>query len=337
VSKKNNSFWRRIFSPKTLAGLAISALGLFLGFRKFNGVEFIDSIRQTNLWVFGLSMAVMLFMMLMRGWRWKYLIYPIRNLPVRYMFEMEVIGFFGNNVFPFRLGEFLRGYALAKNQKMPVVTILGTIVIERTLDSLTFLVLMVGGAIAFPGMPEWVHTGGIISAVVILIFGILVYISQLKRETLKGFVKRKINMSTDNKIGKVIYSFWQGLTSLKNTPHLGLIIFQSLTIWAICIGNFWIMGVSLGVNFNLYSLLLIFFVTSAIVSVPSAPGYVGTYHAATIGILVFLGLELSLAQALAVIMHAVGFISLTAFGLVFFLKYQINVRDTAELYAEKGD
>jgi uncharacterized membrane protein YbhN (UPF0104 family) len=90
-------------------------------------------------------------------------------------------------------------------------------------------------------------------------------------------------------------------------------------------------------KFQFIFLVIIFFVTSAIVSVPSAPGYVGTYHAATIGILVFLGLELSLAQALAVIMHAVGFISLTAFGLVFFLKYQINVRDTAELYAEKGD
>jgi len=96
------------------------------------------------------------------------------------------------------------------------------------------------------------------------------------------------------------------------------------------------MGAALKVYFNLYALLLIFFVTSAIVSVPSAPGYVGTYHAATIGILIFLGLDLPKAQALAVIMHAVGFIILTALGLVYYLKYQVNLNAPAAVYAEKG-
>lgn len=336
MKEKSDNLWNRYFSPKTIIGLLVSALGLYLGFRKFNGVEFWASLKQTKLWIFGLSMAIMVVMIYVRGWRWKYLIDPIRNLPVRHIFEMEMIGFFGNNVFPFRLGEFLRAYSLSKVQKIPIGTIFGTVVVERTLDSLTFLVIMIIGAVAFPGMPAWVRTGGLVAGAFILILGILIYISRLKRETLKGFVKSKINISTENKIGKAIYSFWQGLTSLRRTPHLGLIVFQSLLIWMICIANFWVMGASLEVYFNLYALLLIFFVTSAIVSVPSAPGYVGTYHAATIGILVFLGLELPKAQAVSVIMHAVGFIILTAFGLVYFLKYQINVKDTSGVYAEKG-
>lgn len=336
MKEKSDNLWNRYFSPKTIIGLLVSALGLYLGFRKFNGVEFWASLKQTKLWIFGLSMAIMVVMIYVRGWRWKYLIDPIRNLPVRHIFEMEMIGFFGNNVFPFRLGEFLRAYSLSKVQKIPIGTIFGTVVVERTLDSLTFLVIMIIGAVAFPGMPAWVRTGGLVAGAFILILGILIYISRLKRETLKGFVKSKINISTENKIGKAIYSFWQGLTSLRRTPHLGLIVFQSLLIWTICIANFWVMGASLEVYFDLYALLLIFFVTSAIVSVPSAPGYVGTYHAATIGILVFLGLELPKAQAVSVIMHAVGFIILTAFGLVYFLKYQINVKDTSGVYAEKG-
>jgi len=336
MKEKSDNLWNRYFSPKTIIGLLVSALGLYLGFRKFNGVEFWASLKQTKLWIFGLSMAIMVVMIYVRGWRWKYLIDPIRNLPVRHIFEMEMIGFFGNNVFPFRLGEFLRAYSLSKVQKIPIGTIFGTVVVERTLDSLTFLVIMIIGAVAFPGMPAWVRTGGLVAGAFILILGILIYISRLKRETLKGFVKSKINISTENKIGKAIYSFWQGLTSLRRTPHLGLIVFQSLLIWMICIANFWVMGASLEVYFDLYALLLIFFVTSAIVSVPSAPGYVGTYHAATIGILVFLGLELPKAQAVSVIMHAVGFIILTAFGLVYFLKYQINVKDTSGVYAEKG-
>lgn len=336
MKTSNNSIWKRIARPKTIGGFLISVLGLYLAFRKFDGAEFWASLRQTNLWIFGLSMVVMVLMVVVRAWRWKYLIYPLNNLPVKKLFEMEMIGFFGNNVFPFRLGEILRAYALSKAQQMPVGVVLGTIVVERTLDSLTFLLILICGAIFFPGMPVWVRTSGIIAGVIIFIFLILIYISHLKKYTLKDFFKRKIKMTTENKISKVIQSFWQGLTTLRGTPHLGLIAIQSFLIWAICIGNFWLMGAALKVYFDLYALLLIFFVTSAIISVPSAPGYVGTYHAATIGVLVFLGLELSKSQAVAVIMHAVGFIILTAFGLVYFLKYQVNLKDTSAVYAEKG-
>ncbi|HPC35551.1 MAG TPA: lysylphosphatidylglycerol synthase transmembrane domain-containing protein [Candidatus Marinimicrobia bacterium] len=336
MKNKSSSFWKKLFSPKTLFAFAISILGLYFGFRKFDSAEFLNYLRLTNLWIFGLSMAVMIFLVVLRGWRWKYLILPISDLPVKQVFEMEMIGYFGNHVFPFRLGEILRAYALSKTRNLPVSAIFGTIVLERTLDVLTFVIVLISGAIFFPGMPSWVRTSGLISGLIVLILLILLYISKLNKVALKRFFMQKIKMSDNSKISKTIKSFWQGLTTLQQTPHLGLIIFQSLLIWTINIGNFWLMGASLQVYFNLSALLLIFFVTSAIISVPSAPGYVGTYHAATIGILVFLGLELSKAQAVAVIMHAVGFISLTALGLVYFLKYQLNFKSTVEVYVEKG-
>ena len=336
MKNKSGSIWKKLISPKTLFAFAISILGLYLGFRKFDSSEFLSYLRQTNLWIFILSMVVMVFMIGLRGWRWKYLILPISNLPVKQVFEMEMIGYFGNHVFPFRLGEVLRAYAMGKTRNIPISAIFGTIVLERTLDVLTFIIILISGAIFFPGMPNEVRIGGLIGGIAVLILFILAYISNLKKVALKNYFMRKIKMSGDSKIGRTIKSFWQGLTTLRQTPHLGLIIFQSLLIWVVNIGNFWLMGASLQVYFDLSALLLIFFVTSAIISVPSAPGYVGTYHAATIGILVFLGLELSKAQAVAVIMHAVGFISLTTLGLFYFLKYQLNFKSTVEVYVEKG-
>jgi len=336
MKNKSGSIWKKLISPKTLFAFAISILGLYLGFRKFDSSEFLSYLRQTNLWIFILSMVVMVFMIGLRGWRWKYLILPISNLPVKQVFEMEMIGYFGNHVFPFRLGEVLRAYAMGKTRNIPISAIFGTIVLERTLDVLTFIIILISGAIFFPGMPNEVRIGGLVGGIAVLILFILAYISNLKKVALKNYFMRKIKMSGDSKIGRTIKSFWQGLTTLRQTPHLGLIIFQSLLIWVVNIGNFWLMGASLQVYFDLSALLLIFFVTSAIISVPSAPGYVGTYHAATIGILVFLGLELSKAQAVAVIMHAVGFISLTTLGLFYFLKYQLNFKSTVEVYVEKG-
>ena len=126
-----------------------------------------------------------------------------------------------------------------------------------------------------------------------------------------------------------------GLTTLFKTPHILLVIFQSLVIWGITIANFWLLGMCLDISFSLSDVILIFIATSAAFAVPAAPGYIGTYHAVAISILVFLEVAKSEAQVLAVIMHGVGYISMTLIGLIFFLKYHISVKDVEK--AEVGE
>ncbi|MCK4689285.1 MAG: hypothetical protein KAT41_03205, partial [Candidatus Marinimicrobia bacterium] len=75
----------------------------------------------------------------------------------------------------------------------------------------------------------------------------------------------------------------------------------------------------------------------AIISIPSSPGYIGTYHAGVIGVLLFIGLDLSLSQAIAVVLHAVGFLSLTLIGLIYFIKYHVSIKETSRSFGvEKG-
>ena len=117
---------------------------------------------------------------------------------------------------------------------------------------------------------------------------------------------------------------------LKKNPHAIIIVFQSFFIMIVNIFFFWVIGLVFNYNFQISSLLLIYFVTCAVIAIPSSPGYVGTYHAGAIGILKFIGFELSGAQAMAVIMHAAGFIPLTIIGGLYFMNYHININEFEE-------
>lgn len=326
----------KLFNPRTITGLGISCAGIILGFYKFDSQAFLAAIQQTNLLIYICSMIVMILMVVLRAWRWKTLLDPLIPTPLARSFGAEMVGFFGNNVFPFRLGEILRAYALAQIQSSSTSTVFGTIFTERLLDTLMFTVMLIVTALTFPQLPPIIRLTALIAAIVILILTILVYISYVRKEKVKEYLRRQLSLKTNRRVMEVFTNFWRGVNTLRATPHLGLIAIQSFLIWSICLFNTWVSGRAMGIIFDMPTLLLLFFVTNAAISIPSAPGYVGTYHAATIGALVLLGYELARAQALAVVLHSVGFITLTSIGLIYFLKYQVNYKQASLIYAEKG-
>ncbi len=328
MTKKSTST-RRFFNYKTLLGIGISFLGLYLGFRKFDAREFFASLRETDLILFFLSMLVMVFTVFLRSIRWKFLVNPLKKVPLKDLFGSEMVCYFGNNVFPLRLGEVLRAYSLSKITKLSSASIFGTIVVERFLDVLFFLIILPAAALLFPAMPVWIRWSGIVSGAVLVVLVLLYYLYQYKQASFRRYLNHKLHSLSYTKFLDIIRKFLSGVRTLRNTPHTGLIVFWTVIIWVVNIFNYWLIGTSVHVFFSLQDLLLVFFVTSAIISIPSAPGYVGTYHAGAIGILVILGYELNRAQVIAVILHAVGFLSLTLIGFLYFIKYHIHVKDTS--------
>ena len=96
------------------------------------------------------SVAVYFLAVLVRTWRWDYLLRPLKRIPVRRLFPVVVIGYMGNNIFPFRIGELLRAYVLKRNEEVSISSSLATIVVERIFDGLTMLLFVF---IALPTVP----------------------------------------------------------------------------------------------------------------------------------------------------------------------------------------
>ena len=319
----------RLFNAKTLIGLTISAAGLYLGFRKFDSAGFFAALQQTHLGLFFLAMLVMIFDVYLRAIRWRYLVLPLQKVPLKHLFGTEMICYFGNNVFPLRLGEVLRAYSLSKISSLSAIAVFGTIVVERLLDVVFFLIVMVVAVLFYPTMPNFIKWSGAAAGLILLLFLAVYLVFQWKQSNLKNYLNYKLVATRFQKLLVPLRLLLQGMRTFRNTPHRLLILFWTVIIWIVSIFNYWLIGTSLQVFFSIQNLLLIFIVTSVIISVPSAPGYVGTYHAGAIAMLVYLGYDLTQAQIIAIILHAVGFISLTLVGLAYFLKYQIHVEATA--------
>lgn len=335
ASQKQN---RGFFNPKAVLGIVISLAGLYLGFRKFDAAEFLEALRSTRLLIFGATMLVMVFQVFLRALRWRYLILPLQSAALKHVFGAQMICYFGNHVFPLRFGEILRSYALNQTTGIPAVSIFGTVVIERVLDVTFFLIILPLTVLTFfPVGPDWLRWSGGIAAGLLLLLVVAFLIFRRNRTNIARYLNRKLTGTRYEKLLQPLRNFSQGLATLRATPHLGTIALATLIIWVVSILNVWIAGLAVNISLGFANLLLLFFVTSAIIAVPSAPGYVGTYHAGAIGVLLYMGYELSQAQVTAVILHAVGFISLTLIGFFYFIHYHLHVSDTTEIIDQKKE
>src|SRR5512140_3574978 len=121
---------------------ALSALFLFLAFRGTDMHAVIESMKGASYSWIALMFALQMASHLLRAWRWRYLLDPIKaDIGLRNLFSGVMIGYLMNNVLP-RAGELARPYSIGKLEGISKSSALGTIVVERIMDSVSFLLLL---------------------------------------------------------------------------------------------------------------------------------------------------------------------------------------------------
>ncbi len=131
---------------QTLKFLGFLAVGFILLWFAFRNVEFkklLDGLKQANYsWVL-LSVLFGLFAFISRARRWVLLINPLGfNPSLLNTFYSMMTGYLANLALP-RVGEITRCVALGKKEKIPVDQLIGTVVVERTIDFVTLLLIMI--------------------------------------------------------------------------------------------------------------------------------------------------------------------------------------------------
>ena len=103
-----------IGNPKMISGIIISIAGIYWAFKDFNFFDFKRSIQQIDLVYLILAIIFLWGSVWVRGLRWKWLFKESPSPSVSSLYKAELIGYFGNNVLPLRLGEILRAYIIGK-------------------------------------------------------------------------------------------------------------------------------------------------------------------------------------------------------------------------------
>jgi uncharacterized protein (TIRG00374 family) len=128
---------------KFLAFLLIGLLLLWLAFRDIDLTDLSKGLREANYYWLILALLFAFMAYISRARRWVLLINPLGYKPsLKNAFYSMMTGYLANIALP-RIGEVSKCVALGKKEKIPVDQLIGTVVIERTIDFLSLVVIMV--------------------------------------------------------------------------------------------------------------------------------------------------------------------------------------------------
>lgn len=308
------------------AGILISTAGLIWAFYDFSFESFFLALKGINYYYIVAASGLMIFSVYVRAVRWNYLISVEKQVKCQRLFEAEFIGYFGNFVLPLRLGELLRTYVVSKGEHLSATFVFGSVVLERLLDTVSMGVLTILMIFQFDLPAEiagYIHTG----AIVILLLGTV----------LSYFFIRINGLQSQSKFSLVIKNFTASFMLLKNTIRykaFGL----SLVLWLIYWSATHLIQMSMHLGMSPIHSLTVLLLTSFVGSIPSAPGMIGTYHAAAKYTLVNVigGYSANQAINFAVLLHGYGYILFILIGGYYFLRSQFRSEAFRRVIRPKG-
>ena len=314
---------------KLIIGICISIAGLYYAFRGIDFVQLWKIINQLDLFYGTLSLIILLISNIIRALRWQILASPIEKISIKPVFSSIMIGYFGNSVLPFRMGEFLRAYVLAEKTSLNASTAFGTIVTERILDFVGLSLLILLTILVYPA--DWINQKIIIGVVVLSLTAFVFVFCFKEINEIFLFDLKKIRLlqkSTLLKIIAILKKLINGAVAIRSTNKVMLIFLYTVLIWLMYCFSTYFALLSTGISIKWYEVCVLMISTTLAISVPAAPAYVGTYHATVVYVLTtfFLINQLD-AQASAIIIHGLGTIPFFIIGALYFINSSVSIKE----------
>jgi len=145
---------------KLWTGLLISALFIYLALRNVDMTRLWQVITSAKLFFLFLIIVLTFLQFIVRAWRWRILLEPIKTTGFMNRLCTIFIGFGANCVFPARLGEFIRANYLGHSEGISGSSAFGTLVVERLFDGFTLLLVLLIGLLGTTFPVEWQAISG---------------------------------------------------------------------------------------------------------------------------------------------------------------------------------
>lgn len=311
-------------------GLIISAIFLWLAFRKVDFTLVWQQLRTANLAYVALGIVAYFLALFIRTWRWKVLLLPMKRISLLRLFPVLSAGYMANNIYPARAGDLLRTVLLRKKEEVPISASLATIIVEHLFDGIAILALVLLNLrqlTNFAPNSQWVGIIETSASWVGLIFGLilLVFVSMvLLPEKMHRFTTWVINHLVPAKlrepVGGIIEKFTVGLRVLRSPLQSLLVMLQSVMIWVVEAGLYWGVMKAMGLQLSFQSLLMVVGIVNLVLLVPAAPGGLGTFDAATKSMMELFGVSPENALSYALLLRVALWLPVTLLGAFFFVK-----------------
>lgn len=315
-------------------GILISALLLYLALRGLKLNEVWESIKTARyIWLLP-GIAIYFMGVWVRSWRWHYMLRPLKKIPTRTMFPIVTIGYMGNNIYPARAGEVLRAVILKQREDVPVSASLATVIVERVFDGvvmLAFVFLNLGelaklttdsGIIG--NIQQVAFWGAIVFITALLVFLLAAMFPLYTQKIADWLIQRFMPIRLREKTSQIASRFLTGLESLRSPQEALMIFFTSIIIWLFETGKYWFVMHAFNFEVSFFALMLMNGIVNLATTIPSAPGYLGTFDAPGIALLSAYGVPPEMATSYTLVLHAALWFPITALGAYYYLRQPLR-------------
>jgi uncharacterized protein (TIRG00374 family) len=320
---------RNVIRTVVVIGLAVGLLAVFLREADFGKVWSAVVSARADFLVLSLALTALTF--LIRAERWQYLLSPLG--PTRFMtcFRTTVIGFAASAVLPARAGEVIRPYLLARQEGLKATATFATILVERILDLVAVLLLLLAFLLFFdPGVESRdsrvfgaIRFGSLIMAPIALVTLAVMFFMAGHPERLHGWLLKAeavLPARIVAALARLARTFAEGFAAVRSPQRLIAATGWSIVLWMSIAGGIWAVAVAFGISMPFTGGWLMLAPLVVGVAVPT-PGGVGGFHEAfRVGATSFFGADNDVAVGAAIVLHAISVIPVTLAGLLFIIQ-----------------
>jgi glycosyltransferase 2 family protein len=325
-------------------GVLISVLCLLFALRGLHLGDFWSAIAKANYWWILPGIAVYFVGVWVRAWRWHYLLKPIKEIPTRTMFPITTIGYMGNNIYPARAGEVLRAVILKRREGVPVSASLATIIVERIFDGVVMLAFVF---INLPELAKLTSDSGVVGNIqqvalwgtaafvgALVVFLLAAMFPTVTAKIGQWFIDRVLPARLHDKVSGIMHKFLDGLASLRSPLNILMVFVTSVIIWLFETMKYWFVMHAFNFNVSFFALMLMNGIVNLFTTLPSGPGYVGTFDLPGIAVLTAYGVDQATAAGYTLVLHVALWLPITLVGAWFLTREGIKWSDSLRAETE---
>lgn len=341
---KLKTLFSRLWSSRTFRyglGALISLLSLYLALRNVDFGEVGNALRAADYRLVGLALVSVALNQLARAFRWRVLLGAgpqVNQNPADRRFGFSLFDLLValltaqllNTVYPARLGDLSRAYVIGGRGPGKVFT-LGTIVLEKLLDTLAYGGLFLVMLLALP-LPGWVR-GSVSTFALATVLATLVVVVLAYRPGVFLALADRLFARFPGRAAQFVQSHLEdgmrSLRTLRNRSELARALIWTAIIWATAVLNNALVLKAMHLSLPWMAPFFVLLVLQIGISLPSTPGSLGVFEYSCILALSIFSVGRADALGFGFVLHAVVFLPVIVFGFLAFLYLGINVEQVA--------
>jgi hypothetical protein len=293
---------------KYLVALVVAIGLLYLAFKNVDFEQFWAKTKEVNFTYICLSMAISIVPYWLRAYRWNMLLETMgyKHLTVNRTSIAVVIGYLANLALP-RMGEITRCGVLQRNDDVKFSEGLGTVILERVIDSFTLLgIIIVTFIMEFDRLNSFFEENifskinlSLPQLIGLALVGLLLFVVAI-------IIWKKINKSNtgESKVLTFVKETLNALISIRKVKSPFGFIASTILIWVFYYFMSYIIVFSLPETANLgWVVGLSLLVTGGIGMAAPVQGGIGTFHLFVSAMLISYGVEAQTGLFLATLLH----------------------------------